>query len=1180
VWRKRILETKNSKSFFAIIVKKYIMNKIRKSRASKVIAGFVGFATAITMSFGTASAATTEELTAQIASLLATITSLQTQLSGMQGGAGTTTGGVSYTFATNLKMGMTSTDVMNLQKVLNMNSATQVSATGAGSPGMESTYFGAKTKAAVIKFQELHMAEILTPVGLTKGTGFVGASTRALLNTMSVGTGTGTGTGTGLPAGCTSTAGFSPTTGASCATGVITGGGVTNGTTLNVSLSSDTPVSGTLIAGQAVADLAHFTFTNTTSSEVKVTNLVFNRTGVSNDTTLVNVYLYNGASRLSDSASVSQQKVTFNDASGLFTVPVGGSITVSVKADIAAATSGQIVGVSLGSVVAGTVTVGGVFPLMGNTHTIATADIATVYWTVTTPTPTAAVSVDPQDDFVMWQDSSVSVGIRSVWLKSIMFRQIGSVASGDLGKFRLYVDGTMAGTEVASVGSNGYITFDLGATPLKLETGNHTIKVLGNIIGGSTRTFSLSLQNAGDAVLADSQLNVPVLSAKVSGTSFSALTTGTQTVNAGTLTITKKTDSPSGNTTLSGSGIVLGKFELKANGEPLKIENLRIAVVEGDGDTVSTLRNGALFADGVQVGSTASIAATTDATQAYTQFNLGSSLIVTPGKPVVLEVRSDIFDDDGTNGIIAGDTIAARIVANTSNVKRMNALTYLDNSAVTANTLTVAVGGLSGSKNATYANQTVVTPQTAYKIGSFTIVTTDTEALNLDTLTVNFSSASTTAVATDITDVYLKYGTKTSSIKSTVVAGDNTFSVSETLAPNTTLTIDVYATLNSTMLNSDTAVAKLTASGTTALSSTAKSVGAITGQTITVSSGSISAAFVNDSTLATKLQVGNTMPKVASFRFTALNDTFTITDLAVKVGSNNAAGAIRDITLKSAGMTDKVISLNGLIATSTGLAISVPANDTSGKIVDVYLNLNDVGNNAATSSANVTVTLEGFISNSSTGTRAETATDVTTNAQYIFKSIPTITNVSLPSTLLSAGTKTISKVQISADAAGQVNWKKLVWTIAKSSDVTIGAAGATSSMQLVDSSGNIIAGTFATTTGDVGSSATLYDTNVTSGTLSFTATNEQQITTSETYSLKGTVGGNLVAGKSIATSIATAGATDVGRTYSFVENAVGQQTPSFIWSDRSALSHGLTTADWFNDFKVKNLPTDSQTLSL
>jgi peptidoglycan hydrolase-like protein with peptidoglycan-binding domain len=48
-----------------------------------------------------------------------------------------------------LKMGMTSSNVMSLQQTLN-GGGFLVSTTGSGSPGMESMYFGAKTKAAVM----------------------------------------------------------------------------------------------------------------------------------------------------------------------------------------------------------------------------------------------------------------------------------------------------------------------------------------------------------------------------------------------------------------------------------------------------------------------------------------------------------------------------------------------------------------------------------------------------------------------------------------------------------------------------------------------------------------------------------------------------------------------------------------------------------------------------------------------------------------------------------------------------------------------------------------------------------------------------------------------------------------------------------------------------------------------
>ena len=85
------------------------------------------------------------------------------------------TGGSTLILSRNLTIGMTGDDVRALQKYLNAHGYT-VSVSGTGSAGLESTYFGPATQAAVIKLQ---LARNISPAA-----GYVGAITRASLSTM------------------------------------------------------------------------------------------------------------------------------------------------------------------------------------------------------------------------------------------------------------------------------------------------------------------------------------------------------------------------------------------------------------------------------------------------------------------------------------------------------------------------------------------------------------------------------------------------------------------------------------------------------------------------------------------------------------------------------------------------------------------------------------------------------------------------------------------------------------------------------------------------------------------------------------------------------------------------------------------------------------------------------------
>lgn len=89
-----------------------------------------------------------------------------------------------FIFTRTLKAGMRGEDVRILQEFLNENYETLVANTGAGSTGYETTYFGPATKRALIKFQEKYNTEILSPFGLTFGTGILGPKTREKINTL------------------------------------------------------------------------------------------------------------------------------------------------------------------------------------------------------------------------------------------------------------------------------------------------------------------------------------------------------------------------------------------------------------------------------------------------------------------------------------------------------------------------------------------------------------------------------------------------------------------------------------------------------------------------------------------------------------------------------------------------------------------------------------------------------------------------------------------------------------------------------------------------------------------------------------------------------------------------------------------------------------------------------------
>lgn len=918
---------------------------------------------------------------------------------------------------------------------------------------------------------------------------------------------------------------------------------------VSASLAYDTPAAGTVAVHtsyKSVVTLAKFSFSGTGT----VTQLQVKRIGVSADSALSNVYLFNGDTRLTDAASVGGSSlITFNNPSGLFTV--NGSMTVSVVAEIAANTSsGVTIGAQLTSYTVANGSPASV-SISGNLFTVSsTTDLA--YATFGTVTPTGG-AYDAAPDTEVFR-SNVTINTRDMTMSRFILRNIGSVQQADLNNFRLRIDGTQI-AQTQTMDSNGYVTFSF--SPVTLKAGTRIFSVLADIISGSSRNFQFQVRNVADVNFTDSQYGVSVAASNT----FPVGSASSNSINSGTMTIVKATDSPSGNVTDGASDVTLAKYTVTAYGEAQKIETITFGATSSDA-TVGSLRNGRVLINGVQYGSTATLSKTTNS--AYTTGGTSYTLnyTVQPGTPVTMEVHADMYDNDGTNNLGNSDTVTAVLMAGSSNVQKMVSLGYISvpSTYVLGNAMTDVTGSATVSKNATYANQTVPLPQTAYKLSSFNLVGSTSEDITVSSIDLALSASSSLSNLNNVK--MMVNGTMFGTIKSTVaitnggVGATSTFSGNYTLPKNTTVSVEVFGDITDpgVVYGSDSITPRIAVNGTT-VSSSVTVMTAAAGQTI--SAGTASLAVAKDpSSPVSALVTGNQTATVAAFKFTTSNDQYTISDLTLSVPTSTT---VSSLSLWDGGtQVGSSLPVSSGSSTFSNLSWSIPANST--KILTIKAAFGPVGYGLGSSGEQVQVTLHSYKNApSSTGTYATTTSGaVSGNTMYVYSVIPTITNATLPTGTLSAGTNTLAKFSLGS-SGGTIGWSKIAFTVTTSTNVTVTA------LQLWDAdAGTQITGTASTTYTSTGLLT------------EFLPLNEQQISGAKNYIVKATVGGTLASGAYVTTNIANP-TTTFGQP--IAATTATNTTASFVWSDLSAQNHSLTTSDWNSDFKVKNLPTDSQTLT-
>ena len=975
-----------------------------------------------------------------------------------------------------LKYGSKNAQVKELQQKLG------VSATG---------YFGTLTKAAVVKYQKANNL---------KADGVVGPKTYVLVNAIADGT---------VPP--------------------VDGGTVPPVTTgpVSVSLATDNPAAGTVLSGQAGADLAHFTFTGTGV----VSSVTLTRGGVSNQSTLSNVYLYDGATRLTDG-------YTFNNTSTLtinnLNLVVSGTKTIAVKADVAVAD--YSVSVILSSYTVGsTVTAASV---KGNEMFIASGSglLGTAALTVASPSPAAATINAGSMNQSLWTNT-LSIGLHTSNLYGMTVKMIGSAPSNTLANVGLYLDGVKVSS--ASVNSNSQYVFDLSGAPVSLTTGSHQLEVRGDVVAGAYRNFYLSLEKSSDLMIKDGQVQggMIALTPTYSGVAVSNMLGGLVTINNGTLTINQDPSFSSTTTLVGGAtGVKMAAYKFTAYGEDVKVNSLSFtpSINLTAPATPDSLINVGLYVNGGQVGSNQTAV---DGT-ALNFSSLGSNLIVSAGSSVIVEIKGDVIN--GSSITATAGTVKFDLASGSSNAQGVTSGQLTSTASAGGQSLTVSSTNVTFAQTSGWAASSIAPNKSGVKVGTFTVSTGSAEGITLNNILVGITG--TMIDHNQITNITLKDGNTVLGTPIGNPTASNNFSVTLPVAISSSKTIDVYADIGSSAATY-TVIPAMTVTYRGATSNVTTTSSPVTGSTITANVASIVAGgvtFVPSSSMVAQFLVGGqSSVSIGTFNVKAntLVGGAVIKDVTVTVPANT----IGSVTLN--GVTGQV---NGTTATLYNVGLTVPA-DASGINVPMTVSLVCVsaagGGCAGVSYSDLTAQITTLTYFDGSVTQSISPTAITATHKLV-ASKPTISMSTSSGSGFVTGNQQIGTFTVAADAAGDIKVQAIPVVISISGAATITAG----TVELRDSTGN----TVLVGTGGVNGSAGLDG----SGTFAFN-TSARTIAkgTSETYTVWATFAG------------VTGGSNTMNESFSLGAKA------SFLWTDVIG-AHASATGALLNTY-----PTSTQTKS-
>ncbi len=1038
---------------------------------------------------------------------------------------------------------------------------------------------------------------------------------------------------------------------------------------LTVALASDTPAAGIAPESASRVGFTKVSFTNTSASSVTIDSLTVERTGLASDSAISSVMLIDN----SDNSQVdlnqtlnALHKVTFTED---ITVPANSTKSITIAANMPASLdsyAGQLGTLAL-TAVSTTATVSGTLPITGNAMTInATLAIgsATINRGSLDPGTDATKEVGTTDyKFTGLKITAGSVEDMSV--ESIRFNQSGSAASSDLTNVKVTVDSTDYATTVSTDGKYYKVIFSGGITIGKGLNKELTVK--GDIAGGSNRTASFDIYRDTDIVIKGKTY---AYYRTVDGTSEQTTPTDGQfgtgtpfyeaydvTVGTGSLRVDKNsTAAPAVNITEGGTGQILGAFDFVVQGEEVKVASIILGLDHtGTGSTSDitnitlTKSDGTVLAGPVDgTDETTAHATTLNGTRdGYATFSgtvnfpVGTTQVLVKGN-----LNTDFAADD--TFAVGFETPATRVSSITGSITG-NSITATPASDVWGNTMTVKAGSLTIRVSGTPVTQSVVRGITGFIFANYEFdASASGEDVRVTSIAlqqiVDAAGNADNVSAIQIWDSATALNTGSNVVNpadTTATTRSHTFTLNNALiiTKGTQKTIALKGNISGSATSAGTqqwgiaSGASVTATGVSTANDITETVTAANGQTMTiVTSGQYSVAL-DASTPTGKLVTANTTGNIMTvLRFKATSEQINVSK--VKLFLTNASSTGKDLanvyiydgtTLLASGTfpnySGGASGASNTASTTFTLSptLQIPADGE--KVVTVKADIAEIkaiGSTVATAGDVIVINYYGATDTAeNVGTGASSGASIAnysaSTAQsdgVIYRSVPTVAQVALPSTTLANGTMAIGQFKVTADAKGDIDLYKFTIKVA-TSDGTSGHVALTN-LSIIDVTESAQVTLYASTTNyyqdawtDAGAGYALAEFVLLAspGTPGTSATTTRTVAagTSKTFELRATISGVQI-GASVTTQVEGDSAvvdlaprTQGVRAYKIDGLNIGGGTTAltgathddFIWSDWSDADHstsalGASTTDFYNGYLVPGLPSSnlpSQTVS-